>query len=52
MYAENVALPTFAAARRAAVPCCCGTSRAAINRYFLPTGPTAANPLRAATAGE
>ena len=24
--------------------CCCGTARSAIDRYFLPVGPTAANP--------
>jgi len=39
--ADSVALPAFAAARRAAAaerrPC-------AIDRYLLPTGPTAANP--------
>jgi len=41
--AENVALPAFAAARRAAAPCCCDAGRAAIDRYLLPAGPTAAN---------
>jgi len=51
-YAENVALPAFAAARRAAAPCCCGAGRAAIDRFFLPAGPTAANPPHAAAAGE
>jgi len=35
--ADNVALPAFAAAR---------CSRAAIDRYLLPAGPTAANPQR------
>ena len=44
----NVALPAFAVARRAAVPCCCSAGRAAI----LPAGPTAANPPHAAAAGE
>jgi len=39
-----VALPAFAAARRAAVPCCCAVARAAIDRYLPPAGPTAANP--------
>ena len=39
--AVNVALPAFAAARRAA-----------IHRYLLPAGPTAANPPRVAAAGE
>ena len=48
--AVNVALPTFAAVRRAAAPCCCGACRAAIDRYLLPTGPTAANPPYAAAA--
>jgi len=37
--AANVALPAFAAARRAAAPCCCGAGRAAIDRHLLPTGP-------------
>jgi len=48
-----VALPALA--RR-----CCGAAaaeltpagRAAIDRYILPAGPTAANPLHAAAAGE
>ena len=44
MYAENVALPAFAATRRNAALCCCGAGRAAIDRYLLPAGPTAANP--------
>jgi len=50
--ADNVALPAFAAARRAAAPCCCGAGRAAIDRYLLPAGPTAANLPHAAAAGE
>jgi len=50
--AVNVALPAFSAARRAAVPCCCGAGRAAIDRYLLPAGPTAANPPHAAAADE
>jgi len=49
--AENVAVPAFAAARvlrpRAVAGC-----RAAIDRYLLPAGPTAANPSPAAAAGE
>ena len=50
--AVNEALPAFAAARRAAAPCCCGAGRAAIDRYLLPAGPTAANPPHAAATGE
>jgi len=50
--AVNVALPAFAAARRAAAPCCCGAGRATIDRYLLSAGRTAANPPRAAPAGE
>jgi len=34
-YAENVALPAFTAACRAAAACCCGAGRAAIDRYLL-----------------
>ena len=45
-------LPAFAAARRAAAPCCCGAGRAAVSRYLLPAGPTAANPPHAAAADE
>jgi len=41
--AAKVALPAFAAARRAAAQSCCGTRRAAIDRYLLPAGPSAAN---------
>jgi len=51
-YAENVPLPVFAAARRAAAPCCCGADRAAIDRYLLPVWLTAANPPYAAAADE
>jgi len=51
-YAENVALPAFAAASRAAAPCWCGAGRAAIDRYLLLAGPTAANPPHAAAAGK
>ena len=40
----NVALPAFAAARRPA-------GRAAIDRYLLTAGPTAANPHAAAACG-
>jgi len=40
-HAQNVALPAFAAARRAA-----------IDRDLLPTEPIAANPPHAAAAGE
>ena len=42
-YAESAALPTFAAAAQ----CCCGAGRAAIDRYLLLTGPSAANPPHA-----
>jgi len=45
-------LKTFAAARRAAAPCCRGAGRAATDRYLLPAGPTAANPPHAAAASE
>jgi len=41
--ADTVALPAFAAVRRAASSCCCGAGRAAISRYILPSGPTAAD---------
>ena len=47
-----MALPAFAAARRAAAPCCCGAGRAAIDQYLLPAGLTAANPPHAAAAGK
>jgi len=47
-----VALPAFAGARRAAAPCCCGDGRAAVDQYFHPTEPTAANPPHAAAASE
>ena len=50
--AVNVALPAFSAARRAAAPCCCGAGHAAIDRYFLPTRLTTANPPHAVAAGE
>jgi len=50
-YAENMALPAFADARRAAAPRCCGAGRAAVDRHLLPAGPTAANPPHAAAAG-
>jgi len=33
-------------------PCCCGAGRAAIDRYLLPAGPTAANPPHAAAESE
>ena len=33
-------------------PCCCGAGRAAIDRYILPAGPTAANPPHDAATGE
>ena len=32
--------------------CCCGASRAVVDRYILPAGPTAANPPHAAATGE
>ena len=41
----------FAAARRAAAPCCCGAGRAAIDRYVLSVGCTAANPPHDTAAG-
>jgi len=47
-----MSLPTFAAVRRAAAPGFCGAGRAAINRYLLPTSPTAANLLHSAAAGQ
>ena len=47
-----MALPAFAAARRAAVSCWCGADCAAIDRYFIPAAPTAENPPHAAVAGE
>jgi len=31
---------------------CCGTGRAAVNRYLLPTGPTAANPQHTVAVSE
>jgi len=39
-----VALPAFAAERRAAAPLLLTAGRAAIDRYLLTAGPTAANP--------
>ena len=46
MMAGNVTLLTFAAERRATVALLLlGASRAAIDRYLLLAGPTAANPL-------
>jgi len=50
--AASVALPAFADARGAAAPDCGAADRAAIDRYLLPAGPTAANPPHAAAAGE
>jgi len=47
-HAENVALPAFAVSLSAAARCCC----AAIDRYILPSGPTAANPQPADKTGE
>jgi len=35
----------------AAAPCYCGAGRATIDRYLLPTGPTAANPPHATANG-
>jgi len=46
--ADDVALPAFAAARRAAAPLLLTAGRAAIDRCHLVAGPTAANLLRAA----
>jgi len=49
--AENVAIPAFAAARRAAARLLLTAGRAAIDRHLL-SGPTAANPQqRSAAAG-
>jgi len=49
--AVNAALLAFAAERRAAeAPLLPGASRAAVDRYLLPAGPTAANSPHAATA--
>jgi len=47
--ADNVALPAFAAARHAAARLLLS---AAINRYLLLSGPTAANPQQRSAAGE
>ena len=44
--ADNVALPAFVAAGRAVARLLLSTGRAAINRYLLASGPTAANPLQ------
>ena len=49
--ADNVALPAFAAARRAAARMLLSAARAAIDRYLLPAGPTAANPPQRPNAG-
>ena len=53
MSADNVALPAARIRRpHAAARLLLSTGRAAINRYLLPTGPTAANPQqRRAAAG-
>jgi len=50
--AVNTTLPTSAAAHHAVAPCCCGADRVATDRYLLPAGPTAANPLHAAAVGK
>jgi len=42
--ADGVALPAFAAARRAAAQLLLTASRAALDRYLLVAGPTAAIP--------
>jgi len=48
-----VTLPAFAAVRRAtAAPLLLGAGLAAIHRYLLPSGPTAANPPHAAATVE
>jgi len=39
-----VTLPAFAAKRRVAAPLLLNAGRAAIDRYLVPAGPTAANP--------
>jgi len=46
--ADNVALPAFAAAARLPLT----AVRAAIDRYLLAAGPTAANPLQQRAAAE
>jgi len=46
-----VALPAFAAARRVAGRLLLTAGRAAIDRYLLAAGPTAANPLQRRAAG-
>jgi len=46
-----VALPAFAAERRAATWLLPRAGRAAIDRYLLTAGPTAANPQAAAACG-
>jgi len=45
-------LPAFAAERRAAAPLLLTAGRAAIDRYLLPAGRTAANPRQRSAAGE
>jgi len=50
--AVNVALPAFAAGRRAATPLPLSAGRAAIDRYLLSAGLTAANPQQRRAAGE
>jgi len=50
--AVNVTLLAFDAERRAAAPLLLGAGRAAIDRYLLPAGRTAANPQQRSAAGE
>jgi len=50
--AVSVALPAFAAGRRAAAPLLLRTRRAAVNRYLLPAWRSAANLQQRHAAGE
>jgi len=49
--ADNVALPAFAAERRAAAPLLLTAGRAAIDQYLLPAGLTAASGVCRANDG-
>jgi len=46
-----VALPAFAAERRAAARLLLTAGRAAIDQYFMPAGPTTGKPAAAACGG-
>jgi len=52
MSADSVTLSTFAAERRAAAPLLLSAGHAAIDRYLLPAGSTAANPQQQSVSGE